>query len=51
MNTFIRQPSKGAGDTIKKVTTAIGIKPCGGCQKRAELLNRLIPYRDKIVKK
>lgn len=36
--------SRGLGDTIAKVTSAIGIKPCGGCKKRQELLNKLIPY-------
>ena len=37
-------PSRGLGDTIAKLTNAVGIKPCGGCKKRAEKLNRLIPY-------
>jgi hypothetical protein len=37
--------SKGLGDTLKKLTTAIGIKPCAGCQKRAEILNRVFPYK------
>jgi hypothetical protein len=36
--------SRGLGDTIAKVTTALGIKPCGGCKKRQELLNKLLPY-------
>jgi cell wall-associated NlpC family hydrolase len=35
---------KGLGDTIKRATGAVGIKACGGCQRRAELLNRLVPY-------
>ena len=25
----------GLGDAIKRVTTAVGIKPCKACQKRA----------------
>lgn len=29
------------GDMVKTATTKLGIKPCGGCEKRAELLNRL----------
>jgi len=37
---------RGLGDTIKRVTAAVGIKACGGCQKRADLLNRLVPYSD-----
>jgi len=27
------------GTRIKKATTAIGIKPCGGCKRRAQILN------------
>jgi len=41
------QRSKGLGDTIAKVTSAVGIKPCGGCKKRQRLLNKLVPYNDK----
>ena len=36
--------SKGLGDTIAKVTKAFGVKPCGGCKKRQEKLNKLFPY-------
>ena len=36
--------SRGLGDTFAKVTSAIGIKPCGGCKERQEKLNKLIPY-------
>ena len=39
------EESRGLGDTIKKVTEAIGLRPCGGCQARAQILNRLFPYR------
>jgi hypothetical protein len=35
----------GLGDAIKRVTTAVGIKPCKACQKRAEKLNHLFPLR------
>lgn len=34
----------GLGDTIARITSAIGIKPCGGCKKRQEKLNKLVPY-------
>ena len=41
-------PSRGLGDTverlIKKVTFG-KVKPCGGCKKRRDTLNRLVPYR------
>jgi hypothetical protein len=36
--------SKGLGDTIAKITEAVGIKPCGSCEKRKKLLNRIVPY-------
>ena len=38
------QTSRGLGDTIAKVTSAVGIKPCGGCKERQKKLNELIPY-------
>lgn len=39
-------PSRGLGDTIKRATSAVGIKkPCGGCQKRRQRLNQAVPYR------
>ena len=39
--------SVGLGDTIAKVTTAMGIKPCGKCKKRQEALNKAFPYKKK----
>jgi len=44
---FLRRPV-GLGDVIAGATQAVGIKPCGGCQKRKEALNRAVqlnPYR------
>lgn len=38
------QRSRGLGDTIAKMTAAVGIKPCGGCKKRQKILNKLVPY-------
>ena len=40
-----KAPFRGLGDTIAKITHAIGIKPCGGCKKRQAALNRMFPYR------
>ena len=37
--------SRGLGDTVAKMTKAVGIKPCGGCRKRQEWLNKAWPYR------
>jgi len=33
----------GLGDTVAAVTTAAGIKPCGGCAKRKAALNKATP--------
>ncbi len=41
-----KAPSKrhrGLGDVMKAATSAVGITPCGSCQKRAEWLNRKFP--------
>ena len=38
--------SKGLGDTVAKITKAVGIKPCGKCKKRQALLNKAFPYKD-----
>lgn len=35
---------RGLGDVIARATSAIGIKPCGGCKQRQETLNKLIPF-------
>ncbi len=33
------------GDTIAFITSSVGIKPCGGCKERQEMLNKLLPYK------
>ncbi|MGH6838355.1 MAG: hypothetical protein ACREDT_06080 [Methylocella sp.] len=37
---FISDEEVGLGDAVKRVTYAVGIKPCGGCAQRATRLNR-----------
>ena len=44
---FQHQESKGLGDTIANITKAVGIKPCNGCKKRQEKLNKMFPYEAK----
>jgi len=39
-------PSKGLGDSIKKVTDILHIPQCGACKRRQEKLNRLFPYKN-----
>jgi hypothetical protein len=37
---FILEQEIGLGDVVKKATSIIGIRPCGGCEGRAAALNR-----------
>lgn len=41
---FIKEEEIGLGDVIKKVTYAMGVKPCTGCEKRAAALNRWMRF-------
>ncbi len=38
--------SRGLGDTIAKVTNALGIPSCPGCKKRQDWANKLLPYNE-----
>ena len=37
---FILKQEIGLGDVVKRATSIIGIRPCGGCEGRAAALNR-----------
>jgi hypothetical protein len=41
------QSWRGLGDVIAAATSAVGIKPCGGCKERQEALNKLVPFENK----
>lgn len=41
---FLIDEEIGLGDAIKRATYAMGIKPCGGCEKRAAALNRWMHF-------
>ncbi len=41
---FITDEEVGLGDVIKRATSAVGIKPCDGCARRAATLNRWIAF-------
>ena len=41
---FLIEEEMGLGDAMKKITYALGIKPCGGCEKRAAALNRWMHF-------
>jgi hypothetical protein len=45
---FVSDQEIGLGDVIKQATSAIGIRPCGGCEQRAAWLNQrfaIAPWR------
>ena len=41
---FITDEEIGLGDVIKRATSYVGIKPCGGCEGRAAALNRWLVF-------
>lgn len=41
---FITDEEIGLGDVVSRVTYAVGIKPCGGCERRATALNRWMVF-------
>jgi len=44
---FVSDDDIGLGDLLKRVTYAVGIKPCGGCERRAAALNRRMVFSGK----
>jgi hypothetical protein len=41
---FLIENEVGLGDVIKRATNAIGMTPCGGCERRAASLNRWMSF-------
>ncbi len=35
---------RGLGDVIARSTTFMGMKPCSGCKKRQDSLNKFLPF-------
>jgi hypothetical protein len=44
---FIIGVEVGLGDVVKRVTYAMGIQPCQGCEKRASALNTRVVFSPK----
>ena len=44
---FVSDTDVGLGDIIKRATHAVGLKPCGGCARRATALNRWMVFSGK----
>jgi hypothetical protein len=47
---FINDGDVGLGDLIKRATHALGVKPCGECERRAARLNRWLIFSGKNSK-
>jgi hypothetical protein len=41
---FVADDDVGLGDVIKRATSLVGIRPCGGCERRAAALNRWMSF-------
>jgi hypothetical protein len=41
---FVPDEPVGLGDVVKRATSRAGIKPCGGCARRASALNRAVVF-------
>jgi hypothetical protein len=41
---FLIEEDVGLGDIVKRATSYIGVKPCGGCRRRADALNRWMTF-------
>lgn len=41
---FITDEQVGLGDVIKRMTSYVGIKPCGGCEQRVAALNQWMRF-------
>lgn len=36
--------SVGLGSVLERITSAVGIRPCGGCKERAAAIDRVIGF-------
>ncbi len=41
---FLIDEDIGLGDVVKRATYAVGVTPCGGCEKRAAALNQWMRF-------
>jgi hypothetical protein len=41
---FVTDEDIGLGDVVKRMTHAVGIRPCRGCQQRAAALNSWVRF-------
>jgi hypothetical protein len=41
---FVRDEDIGLGDAVKRMTYAMGVRPCGGCERRAAAMSRWMVF-------
>lgn len=41
---FVGDHDVGLGEVVKKATAYVGLRPCGGCERRASALNRWLRF-------
>jgi hypothetical protein len=41
---FISEDEVGLGEAIRRATSLLGVRPCGGCAERAAALDRRIVF-------
>jgi hypothetical protein len=41
---FVTDEDIGLGDVVKRMTYAVGVSPCGGCERRVAALNRWMTF-------
>jgi hypothetical protein len=41
---FVSEEPVGLGDVVKRATSMVGVKPCGGCAERAARLNDRVAF-------
>ena len=41
---FVRDEDIGLGELVKRTTVSLAIKPCGGCERRAAMMNRWLTF-------
>jgi hypothetical protein len=39
---FMTGDEIGLGDAVKRITSTLGVRPCGGCERRAAALNQRV---------
>ena len=41
---FVSAEDVGLGEAVKRVTRRVGVRPCGGCQRRAAALDSRVVF-------